>query len=63
MTIGFARLFPPCFRYPIVLPSRPAVLLDRRSTFGRWRLRGGLCWTRPHNARQGRADPFRIFGF
>ena len=34
MTVGFPRVFPPCFRYPIVLRSRPAVLLDHRSTFG-----------------------------
>jgi hypothetical protein len=32
MTVGFARLFPPCFRYPIALSLRPAVLLDRRVT-------------------------------
>jgi hypothetical protein len=32
MTVGFARLFPLCFRYPIALSFRPAVLLDRRVT-------------------------------
>jgi len=37
MTAGFARLFPPCFRYPIVLTCQPVVLLDRHvRPFGRF---------------------------